>query len=132
MSLRISVDEARAYFAHASQQKANCAPDSLPDEGFQYWADGGVCAVFHQAHWPGVWMAHYGVKPEAWGRTTSPAKAILTAFWQAQQPSLIIGWTNHDNRAALSFAKRIGFIETGRMVLDNETVIQQSWRPQWA
>lgn len=125
--MRITLEDARQYFQHHTQQKwAGIAPDDLPGEPFQYWANGGVCGVFHPDHWPGVWMAHYGVKPEAWGRATEPAKAILNAFWEAEKPRLIIGWTDEANRAALAFAKRIGFTVTGRMSVG---IIMQEWQP---
>lgn len=130
--MRISVNEARQYWAHHSQQeKSFIHPDELPDdEAFQYWALDGVCGVFHGAMWPGVWMAHYGVMPEVWGKATRPAKAILSAFWGEENPELIIGWTDETNRAALAFARRIGFKENGRMNLPNGAVIMQEYS-QW-
>ena len=106
-------------------------PETLPDNPlFQYWADSGVCGVFHPGNWPGVWMAHYGVKPEAWGKTKAPALRILRAFWGAEKPELIIGWTKESNRAALAFARRLGFQVHGEMDLPSGKVIEQSWRPQ--
>lgn len=129
--MRISVDEARAYFTHPSQQKASkIMPEALPDHpSVQYWATGGVCGVFHPAHWPAVWVAHYGVRPEAWGRAVKPAKAVLRAFWAANEPELIIGWTDESNRAALAFARRLGFRVHGEMDLPGGKVIEQNWRP---
>lgn len=128
MTRQISVDEAREYFADRSQQQASrITPETLPDEGFEYWADEGVCGAFHKAPWQGVWMAHYGVKPEQWGRTTEPARRILRAFWAHHQPERIVGWTLESNRAALAFARRIGFEIDGRMDLV-EPVVMQGWR----
>lgn len=128
---RISADSARAYFAHKSQQiHARVKPEELPDEGIEYWECGGVCGLFHMAMWPGVWMAHYGVKPEVWGHTLEPARAILSAFWDAENPELIIGWTLEENRAALAFAKRLGFAPYGKMNLPSGPVILQEWRPR--
>lgn len=128
--LRVSADEARKYLAHWTQQKgAEATPDQLTDEGFEYWAQEGVCGIFHLAPWPDVWMAHYAVLPEAWGKTTTPAKSILNAFWQHHQPQAIVGWTKQSNRAALSFARRVGFVEHGRLEMPSGTVIQQNWRP---
>ena len=123
----ITVDEARAYFAHPSQQLGGLSPDNLPTDGVEYWADEGICGAFHLAMWPGVYMAHYGVNPQAWGRLEAPAKRILTAFWQARQPQRIIGWTLASNRHAMSFAKRIGFTVDGQMPLSTDTLIMQGW-----
>lgn len=126
---RITVDEAREYFSHPSQQKgAQITPDALPGDPFEYWACGGVCGVFHPDHWPGVWMAHYGVMPWAWGRTTKPARAILQTFCDTHDPAQIIGWTDAANRAALSFARRIGFRETGRISLPDGAVVMTEFR----
>lgn len=127
--MKISVDEAREYWSHHTQQeKSFIHPDDLPDdEAFQYWAQGGVCGAFHLAPWPNVWMAHYAVKPEVWGKAAGPAKAILGAFWAEEQPELIIGWTDETNRAALAFARRIGFKENGRMNLPSGAVVMQEY-----
>jgi len=128
--VRITANDARTYWAHHSQQeKSAIMPDDLPDsDDFQYWARDGVCGVFHRLPWPDVWMAHYGVKPEAWGRTTKPARAVINEFWEAEQPALLTGWTLETNRAALSFARRIGFTEIGRMNLESGAVIMQEYR----
>lgn len=123
--MRITRDEARAFFAHPSQQLGGLSPDNLPD--VEYWADGGICGAFHLALWPGVWMAHYGVKPDHWGRLDAPAKRVLTEFWQARQPQRIIGWTLASNRHALAFAKRIGFTIDGTMPLQGDALIMQGW-----
>lgn len=123
--MRVSVEQAREYFAHPSQQ-LGITPDTLPGAPVQYWAKGGVCCVFHPTFWPNVWMGHYAVKPEAWGKTVSPTREILNAFWQAEQPELIIGWTDQANRQALSFARRLGFKEIGTM---RNGVVTQEWTP---
>jgi RimJ/RimL family protein N-acetyltransferase len=127
MTRQIGVDEARAFFADRTQQVASMiTPDQLPADGVEYWADEGVCGAFHLAPWPGVWMAHYGVKPSQWGKTIPPARRILYAFWKAKQPDRIVGWTLESNRAAISFARRLGFVVDGRLDL-KEPVIMQGW-----
>lgn len=104
-------------------------PDQLTDDGFEYYALDGVCGVFHPAMWWGLYMAHYGVLPSAWGRTTEPGKAILRQFWEDRQPEKIIGWTDSRNRAALSYARRLGFREYARLKLSESTIVQQEWTP---
>ena len=127
--MRITVDEAREYFRHPTQQKASLiTPDALPETGVLYYALDGVCVCFHDAHWPGVVMVHHAVKPSAWGHTVEPAKAILRQFWKEHEPEAIIGWTDQKNRMALNFARRVGFVEYGRLVLPSGTVIQQEWQ----
>jgi RimJ/RimL family protein N-acetyltransferase len=71
-------------------------------------------------------MGHYAVKPEVWGKTIKPAKAILREFWEAENPQLIIGWTDESNRQALNFARRLGFKEIGTM---RNGVVTQEWTP---
>lgn len=125
--MQITVDEARAFFAHPSQHVFGITPDRLPEEGVEYWASGPVCGVFHLAPYPDVWMGHYAVKPEGWGKATEPAKAILRAFSEAKQAHRIIGWTPSSNRAALAFAKRLGFVVDGVMPLPEGEIIMQGW-----
>ncbi len=125
--MKITVDEAREYFAHKSQQLGGITPETLPDEGFFYYADGHVCGVFHRAAWPGVFMAHYGVKPEGWGNTVKPALNILNEFWDEHGPERIIGWTAADNKRALSLARRLGFVRDGEIPLPSGNVIMQGW-----
>lgn len=123
------MNEARAFFAHESQQKFSAVtPDTLPDEGFEYWASGPVCGVFHRMPWPDVWAGHYGVVPSGWGRATAPARAILEAFWDARGCARIVGWTPESNRAALAFARRLGFVIDGAMPTTEGTVIMQGWQ----
>ncbi len=125
--MQISVDEARAYFAHPSQQIEGLTPDNLPTLGIEYRACGGLCGAFSHAGWPGIWMAHYGAMPGAWGRLEAPALAILKAFWAEKQPQRIIGWTRASNRAALAFSKRIGFVVDGIMPIAGDALVMQGW-----
>ncbi|WP_386681820.1 hypothetical protein [Loktanella sp. R86503] len=129
MAHRITVDQARPFWADPSQHVMGSAPDTLPDEGFEYWADGPVCVVFHLALWPGVWMAHYGMKREGLGHYVEPAKRILHAFWAEKSPARIIGWTDASNRAAVAFAGRCGFTKDGEIPTDNGSVLMTGWRP---
>ena len=122
--------DARPFFDHPTQRRgASVDPAELHDNGILYRACGPVCGAFHAAPWPGVWMAHYGVKPEAWGQARDPARAILRAFWDEMQPARIVGWTKESNRAAIAFARRIGFTVDGRLDLQGGAVIMQGWTP---
>lgn len=128
MTRQISVEEARAFFAHPSQLRGAMldSPDDLPD-WIEYWADGPVCGAFHRAPWEGCWHGHYGVRPDGWGRLVAPARRVLHAFSAHFGAQCIIGWTAAENRSAIAFAKRIGFAETG--TLNGGAVICTEWRP---
>lgn len=131
MARIVKAHEARGFWAHPSQHVGATEAD-LPETGVLYMASGPICAGFRLAGYPGVYFADYGVKPEGWGRLTDPAKEILAEFWRMASPELIIGWTEASNRAALAFAKRIGFRETGQMSLTSGALVAQEWRPEWA
>lgn len=129
---QITHRDAAFYWSHPSQLEPGITPDMLP-EGPIYMACGCICGAFRPGPWLGVWMADYGARPEGWGQLTEPAKAILHAFWDAQKPQLIVGWTDSRKRAALAFSKRIGFRVTGEMTLaDGTRIVAQEWRPLWA
>lgn len=121
--MRITVDEARGYFSHPSQQLHGITPDKLPGEPFQYWAQGPVCGVFHPSFWPGVWAGHIAVKPQAWGRTTEPARRIIQAFLEEQKPARLVGWVDESNKHMLRLARRLGFRKDGEIPLPTGTVI---------
>lgn len=125
--MKITVDQARTYLAHPSQQIYNSKPEVLPETGVEYYAVGPVCGMFHRAAWPGVWMAHYAVKPDKWGHLVPPAKRVLSEFWDTERPDRIIGWTPKENRAALAFSKRLGFVIDGEMNLPSGKIIMQGW-----
>lgn len=128
--MRISVEEARKYLEHPSQQKGcDALPTDLPEEGVEYWAKGGICGMFHTAQWPNVWQAHYAVMPSQWGKLVQPAKDVLMEFWEARQPSLILAFTDEQNRAALAFAKRIGFKPVGNLAPTTGGVLISEWKP---
>lgn len=124
--MRISVDEARPFFAHPSQQKG-FDPADLPSEGVEYWASGPVCGVFRDFCWPRVLDVHCGVKPEGWGHTVPHARNILREVWEHHRPDLIVALTHESNRATLAFNRRCGFAVVGPLPVP-ERVIIQSWR----
>ena len=122
--MRITVEEARAFFLHPSQ---GVKPDALPTDGVEYWADGPVCGVFHDVPWPGVISVHCGVKPEGWGKLDAHARNILISAWDFYQPKLIVAWSDARNRAVLAFNKRIGFKVHGEMPVEGGVVVMQHW-----
>lgn len=130
MTHRLTAREAREYFTDPTQLRGAklASPDDLPDEGFEYWACGPICGVFHPTFWPDVWMIHYGVKPEGWGNLIPSAREGLHAFWDHHKPQRIIGWTDARNRAAVAFARRVGFQEDGRMQMDGYEIIMTGFR----
>lgn len=122
------MDEARAYFAHPSQQLYGVTPENLPDEPFEYWAKDGICGVFHPAPAARVWMVHFAAKPECWGHLVAPSREVLAAFWAAKNPERIVGWTPVHLRAALALSRRVGFVEDGRLPLLSGEIIMSGWR----
>lgn len=127
--MKITVDEARGFFAHPSQLRWSMLGglDDLP-EWVDYRASGGVCGAFHLAPWPGVVMGHIGVKLEAWGRVDADALAILSEVWGDYRPQRIAGWVMERNRPMASLARRLGFELDGRLPLA-EPVLCFGWRP---
>lgn len=99
----------------------------LPDF-CEYRAESGVCGAFHPAFWPGVWMGHIGVMPQAWGQIEAPARRIMTGFFEEQEATRIIGWVKENNRAMLALCRRLGFETDGQLPLP-EPVVLLGWRP---
>lgn len=126
--MRITVDEAREYFAHPSQQLYGVTPENLPGEPFEYWAKGGICGVFHPAPATGVWMVHFAAMPSEWGRLVEPSREVLRAFWDEKKPQRIVGWTPASLRAAVALSRRVGFVEDGRLPLPDGEIIMSGWR----
>jgi hypothetical protein len=123
--MRISVADARPYFEHPSQQVEGAAPDTIPENGCEYWADGPVCLIVHQTAANGIWMVHLAVKPKAWGFLTAPAERLLCEIWTEKKPLRIVAWINKDRRAAISFARRVGFQVDGHL----PNTVMMGWRP---
>ena len=93
-----------------------------------YRADSGACMAFHLNLWPGIWMVHIGVLPQALGKADAAVVRILTAFAAEVGAARIIGWVKESNRATLAMARRVGFEIDGRLPL-SEPVIMLGWRP---
>lgn len=126
----VTVDEARAFWAHPSQHEGGFTEADLPAVGVEYVACGPICCAFRPGPWPGVVMADYGARPEGWGRLDDPGRAILFAFWGARLPAAIMGWTDSRKRAALAFSRRLGFERVGQIHLEGgREVVMQVWRP---
>ena len=129
ISRALTLSEAREFFRHPSQQLYGITPDTLPREGFEYWAAGPVCIAFCRSMWPGVWSVHIGVKPEAWGRFVPFARRVLEGFAAVTDVRRYVAWLPASNRQAISAAKRCGAKEDGRMPLKDETIVMlgMSW-----
>ncbi len=113
--MRIGVDEARGYFAHPSQRNASVLdPADLHEDGLLYYADGGVCLIFHRVYWPGVWMVHLGANPAAWGRLDGAVLRLLREFSAQHEPTRIVAWVSDKNRAVLALSRRLGFQQDGQ------------------
>lgn len=125
--MRITREDAEAFFAHPSQRKGAQGDQPLSDAMF-YYAQGPVCFGFHWMPWPGVLSAHLGVKPEAWGKATEAARAVLTEVWHAEKPTRIIAWNLESNRAIQAFCRRIGAKLDGRLELP-DPVMMYGWSP---
>jgi RimJ/RimL family protein N-acetyltransferase len=129
MILTLTPKEAEGYFMHPTQIKGSMIVDgaSLPD-GAEYRAMDGVCGAFHECGMVDIWMVHFAVLPEAWGKCVPACKAIVEAFAREVGAKRLIGWTPEHNRAALSLVRRVGFEIDGRLPLD-EPFIMSGWSP---
>lgn len=126
--MKITPAEAQAFFAHPSQQVEGLDPETLPDWAL-YYANGPICVVFHAAPWPGLWFTHYGAKPEGWGHLVEPARESLHEAFSDLGATRFLGWTRKSNKQAVSFARRVGFVEDGEMPIPGDTLIMTGWIP---
>lgn len=110
--MRITVDEAREYFAHPSQHSFGMTERDLPEDCL-YYAEKDTCLVFHPAYWPSVWMVHVGVRPKAWGSTDGQARSILEEFRDEHAPRSIVALIEAENRLAVALACRVGMKHVG-------------------
>ena len=116
----VSPKTAREYFWHPA---ASLGGNELPDVA-EYRVTGDVCLAFHQTFWPNVWMVHLGAKRDGWGKLDNDVLALLSEFWADKMPTRIVAWVCKNNRAVVSLAKRLGFIEDGRFL----NVIMMGWQ----
>jgi hypothetical protein len=70
-------------------------------------------------------MVHLAVKPEAWGRLRPHAERLLCAFWTDKQPLRVVAWIGNERRAAIAFARRLGFETDGHL----PGTVMMGWRP---
>ena len=124
--MKITHTQARQYFAHPSQHSHGLTEADLPEAGFEYYADEGVCMAFNPLPWPGLWQAHIGVLRDAWGSTGAPTQRLLNEFWNDVQPIHIVIWIPQEKRHAIALAGRCGAIYEGRMAIGLEIY---GWRP---
>jgi hypothetical protein len=121
--LKITRDEAEAYFSDPSQRKAAMLDGPLPDF-CTYYAQDGVCMAFHLGPWPGLLIGHIGTKRPG---VDAAALAILRHVWAEEQPDRIAGWIKESNRAARAMCLRLGMELDGRLPLA-EPVLVFGWR----
>lgn len=107
--MRVSPEDAAPYFWDRRYAPAGDLP-----RGWAYYAAEGVCLAFHDVPWPRTVAVHVGVLREAWGRAVAPAKALISEMRDEYRPYRIIAWLHENNRAAIAFARRVGFAEDGR------------------
>ena len=124
--MRIMAEDARQYFWHPAQRVGDASAADMTDDGFVYFAQDGVCLAFNDMPWPGVIVAHVGAMRSAWGKAVAPALAILRHVWDTYGPTRIVAWVRTANRAAISFAGKLGFVVDGTVPLP-QPVIMMGW-----
>lgn len=121
------MDEARPFFAHRSQRIHGITPETLPDEGFQYWAQGNLCLCVHPAMFPGVWGAHVAAMPQGWGSLDAELVAVQREIWRALEPVRLVGWVETWRRPVLALARRCGWVEDGRFAAKDTEIVMIGW-----
>lgn len=123
----ITSAQASEYFADKSQQIGGVDPDNLPDAPFEYWADGPLLGIFYPGPLAGVWMVHLAAKPSGYGKLVTHAHNILRDFGAEKGYPSIMGWTPKRLRAAVAFAKRVGFEMIGEFTANGEPFVITVW-----
>lgn len=121
--MKITASEAEAFFA--PQRRGETEP--LPD-WMAYYVNDDVCLATHWTHVPGLLLCHVGVFPSAWGKVKDKGMPLLMEAWAEHAPERMGAWVNQSNRAACALARRCGFVEDGRLPMD-DPVILYGWRP---
>ena len=118
MSRKITVDEAREFFAHPSQVRAaGITPDKLRKDGMEYWADGPVCFCTHPSHFFGLLAIHIAVKPEGWGRIDRHVLSLCRHIWAEREPDALVALFDKENRAVAALLRRIKARRVGEVGL---------------
>ena len=128
----ITSAQAAEYFADKSQQIMGVDPENLPDEPFEYWADGPLLGIFHPGPQVGVWMLHFAAKPSGYGKLVPHAHNILRDFGAKRGYPTVMGWTPKRLRAAVALAKRVGFETVGEFTANGEAFVITVWSQRWA
>lgn len=123
--MRITRAEAVRFWSHPSQK----ADGPLP-EWAAYYARDGVCLMVHPMPAHGVFMVHIGVFPQAWGRVTEPALALLNEIWADLKATRLVTWLPESNRHATALCRRLGAELDGRLPLA-EPLACYGWSAKW-
>ena len=123
--MRITLEDAAKYWAHPSQRQDGGLPDWAA-----YYAQDGVCIMLHPMPGVGVFMAHIGVEPRAWGHVTQPCKALLAEAMADLGAERFVTWIDENNRAVVALCRRIGAELDGRLPLASP-ILMYGWAQKW-
>ena len=126
--MRITVEAARKFFLHPSQQVEGITPDNLPPEAI-YYAQGDVCLIFHGAPWHDTYFVHCAALPRGWGGLDDDTRAVLRQFAEDFSATRIVAWIPGKNRAVSAFANRVGFKRCGGIEMPDNTLEFWEWSP---